>query len=263
MVYMGGKSKTADSICPIINKYIKENNIENFYDIFCGGANVSTHIVCDNIYATDLSPTLIALLNAAQSDFDGLLGNLPSTREQWDRCYVEYKELQAVNFHFTERMPQIPLYEIGSIEWFASFSGRGFPGGYGVKSTGRNLFEERKANLKKQSTTGSFQKIIFGVSDYRDLKIKKPNSLIYADAPYRGTKKYGINNKNNVFDYEEYYNWLREMAKAFPIFISEETMPDDFIEVWHKPVKRSLDANNDTRKIATEKLFFIDRRSDV
>jgi hypothetical protein len=52
------------------------------------------------------------------------------------------------------------------------------------------------------------------------------------------------------------------MAKTFPIFISEETMPDDFIEVWHKPVKRSLDANNDTRKIATEKLFFIDRRNN-
>ena len=135
MTYMGGKQKLADSICPIINKYIKENNIENFYDIFCGGANISTNIECDNIYASDLSPTLIALLSAAQVDFDRLLGNLPSTREQWDRCYAEYKKLQAVNFDFIGNVPKIPLCEIGAIEWLASFSTRGFPGGYGVKDS--------------------------------------------------------------------------------------------------------------------------------
>lgn len=259
MTYMGGKQKLADSICPIINKYIKENNIENFYDIFCGGANIITHIQCDNLYGYDLSPTLIALLNAAQINFDGLLEDLPSTREQWDRCYSEYKALQAVGFDLMKRVPKIPLYEIGSIEWFASFSGRGFPGGYGVKGTGRNLFDERKRNLREQSKTGSFKKINFNVADYRALKIEKPNSLIYADAPYKGTKKYGINSKD-PFDYNEYYNWLRETSKTIPIFISEESMPDDFIQVWEKPAKRGVDASSNTKKLSTERLFFIDRR---
>lgn len=260
MTYMGGKQKLADSICPILNKYIRENNIKNFYDIFCGGGNICTHIECENIYGTDLSPTLIALLNAAQINFERLIDPIPNTREEWDRCYAEYKELQAVDFNFIDRTPKIPLYEIGAIEWFASFSGRGFPGGYGVKSTGRNLFEERKKNLREQSNTGSYKKINFEVCDYHNLQIEKPDSLIYADAPYKGTKKYGINNKTHPFDYDEYYDWLREQATRHPIFISEEWMPDDFIEVWRKPTKRSLDANNDTRKIATEKLFFIDRR---
>ena len=61
MVYMGGKQKIAKFITPYINNFIKDNQIENFYDIFCGGGNICCNIICPNIYASDISPTLIAL----------------------------------------------------------------------------------------------------------------------------------------------------------------------------------------------------------
>ena len=44
MVYMGSKRKYVKDICPIIQKYIKENNITKFYDVFCGGANLIDNV---------------------------------------------------------------------------------------------------------------------------------------------------------------------------------------------------------------------------
>lgn len=173
MTYMGGKQRLAPNIVPILNNYIKENGIENFYDVMCGGANIISGVECNELYANDLSPTLIALHQAAQQDFSLICTD--SSREQWDRCYGEYKKLKSANF---KKESSIPLAEIGAIEWFGGFSGRGFPGGYAVLSQGRNQFEERYNNLKKQSQLPSYSKIHFTCGDYRDLEFK-PNSLIY------------------------------------------------------------------------------------
>lgn len=248
MTYMGGKQKLSKHIVPFINNYIKDNNIENFYDIFCGGFNIGCHINCENIYANDLCPTLIALHRAAQEDFNLICKN--SSREQWDRCYTEYKRIRTNNFEDSS----IPLAEIGAIEWLASYSGRGFPGGYGVKSVGRNLFEERLRNLKNQSFLPSYQKAIFTCQDYRNVEIKH-NSLIYCDSPYAGTKTYGINSK---FNYEDYYNWLIKTAKTTPIFISEQSLPEIVPAriIWQKEVKRDIG----NKKEATETLYFLDLR---
>lgn len=254
MTYMGGKQRLAPNIVPILNNYIKENGIENFYDVMCGGANIISGVECNKLYANDLSPTLIALHQAAQQDFSSICTD--SSREQWDRCYGEYKKLKSANF---KKESSIPLAEIGAIEWFGGFSGRGFPGGYAVLSQGRNQFKERYNNLKKQSQSPSYSKIHFTCGDYRDLEFK-PNSLIYCDGPYRGTKTYGISTK---FVYSDYYKWLMRTAKTTPIFISEQELPLEIPAsiIWQKGVKRDIDpAKNKTEKI--EKLFFLDLREE-
>lgn len=250
MVYMGGKQKLIKYICPIINTYIKENGITDFYDVMCGGANIVVNIECENLYANDLSPTLIALLQQAQKNFEEIEYN--SAREEWDLCYAEYKRLKKNNF---KDIPEIPLARIGTIEWLGSYCGRGFPGGYGVKSEGRDLYNERYCNLKAQSEQTNFSKTKFSCGNYFDLTIPE-NALIYSDGPYYLTKAYGI---NKDFDYEKYYSWLREKSKTNPIFISEQTMPEDFKEVWRKEVKRTLHKDVEGKR-TTEKLFFIDNR---
>lgn len=250
MVYMGGKQKISKYIVPIINRKIKEEGIEHYYEPFTGGMNIGAYIECKNIYANDLSPTLIELHKQAQEDFS--LVSTDSSRENWDRCYTEYKRMKKHNFNCPT---DFLLADIGAIEWLGSFSGRGFPGGYGVESKGRNQFNERLENLRKQSQTVSYQRAIFTNNDYRKLKFK-PNSLIYSDAPYKNTKTYGINTK---FNYSEYYKWLMETAKTTPIFISEQDLPAEIPAqvVWEKEVKRDIDKNS---KKATEKLFYLDLR---
>lgn len=250
MTYMGGKQRLAKSIVPYINSYIKEHNIENFYDLMCGGFNIGVNVECENIYANDLSPTLIALHQTAQKDYSMICTD--SSREQWDRCYSEYKRIKDNNFE----NPQIPLAEIGAIEWFASYNGRGFPGGYGVKCTDRDLFQERYNNLKRQSLTPTYQKTHFTSGKYNEVEIL-PNSLIYCDAPYYGTKMYGVN-KN--FSFDEYYEWLVKTAKTTPIFISEQFIPDTVPAqvVWQKDVKRTIGQGEGLA--VTETLYLLDLR---
>ena len=256
MVYMGSKRRYAKYIVPIIDKYIQNNNITDFYDIFCGGANLADKITCENIYCNDLSPTLIALHQKAQSEPN----EIPDTgnREWWDKSYTEYKRLKAnydIDFDIWAENSSMPLWEIGAIEWYSSFANGGFPRGYAKAAHGRDYYNEAYRNHQKQSLDPNYQKIHFSQGNYLTIPIPE-NAVIYADSPYKGTKPYAINPK---FNHEEYYNWLREKSKTNPIFISEQEMPDDFTIIWAKDdATRTCGLDNNFK--ACEKLYFIDNR---
>ena len=252
MVYIGSKRKYTKDICPIIQKYVNENNIKDFYDVFCGGANLIDNIYCENLYASDLSPSLIALHQQAQNDFSKIPKD--GSREYWDNAYANWKKLRDTNFKDFSAI-SMPLYEIGAIEWYASFSNGGFPSGYAKNSDTRNYYQEAYRSHKKQSENENYQKINFNCINYLDIIIPE-NALIYCDSPYKSTKPYAINPK---FNHEEYYNWLREKSKTNPIFISEQVMPDDFKSIWFKEVKRTAGKDNNFK--ACENLYFIDNRS--
>lgn len=257
MTYFGSKARLVKDICPIINSYIKENNIKNFYDVFCGSANLTDKIECENIYASDLSPTLIALHIQAQKDFSQIPTS--QTREKFNLARDEYKIIlkNLSNKKILEdyqNLISMPLYEMGAYEWYCTFSARGFSGGYGVEARGRDLFQERRKNHEKQAKEEKYQKINFSQGSYTDIKIP-PNSLIYCDSPYKGTKPYQI---NPHFNHAKYYEWLKEKSKTNPIFISEEWMPEDFNSIWEKEAKRTGGAS--AIHHTTEHLYFIDNR---
>lgn len=254
MNYMGGKQKQSKYIVPILNNFIEKNKIENYYEPFCGGFNVGELVKCENIFASDISPTLIALLQQVQSDFSKICTD--SSREQWDRCKKEYYKLRKNGF---KEEPSIPLAEIGAIEWLGSYCSRGFPGGYGIenKNIERKYFNERLNNLFEQSKQSSFRKAQFSCKSYKTIKFL-PNSLIYCDAPYANVKGYGANEN---FNYKAYYKWLEETAKSFPIFISEQNLPEELGAkiVWEKKTLRTIGIEKKGKK-AVEKLFFLDLR---
>lgn len=261
MTYMGSKRKYAKYIVPILNHYIKDNNITMFIDCFCGGANLVDKIECEQLVANDLSPTLIALHKQAQQDFSKI--PIDGSREYWDKAYAEWKKIKKSmdkNIAFDLEMP---LYEIGAIEWYASFSNGGFPRGYAKNSETRNYYQEGYRNHKMQAATENYKKIIFWQGDYRELtsklfEKKDENIVLYCDSPYKGTKPYAIDNK---FDFEIYYNWLRETSKKYPIFISEQSLPEDFTSIWEKDdAKRTCGKDNHFK--AYERLYFIDNREE-
>lgn len=59
------------------------------------------------------------------------------------------------------------------------------------------------------------------MKDYRDVEIL-PDSVIYCDIPYKGTREY----RHDTFNHDAFYEWaLRQTA---PLYISEYSMPSDF-----------------------------------
>ena len=125
---------------------------------------------------------------------------------------------------------------IGWVGFMASRNGRFFDGGYsGHNLGGRDYISESIRNIKKQIP--ELQGIEWQTGCYEQMTIPE-GSLIYCDPPYKGTKTYST---STHFDYPGFYDWCRTKAsEGHTVFVSEYSMPLDFIPVWSKTVTVSM-----------------------
>lgn len=75
--------------------------------------------------------------------------------------------------------------------------------------------------LQSLESLQSLERLKLSRKDYSDVAIP-PGATVYCDPPYANTTGY-----IDDFDHERFYRWLRSME--FPVFVSEYSMPDDFI----------------------------------
>lgn len=53
--------------------------------------------------------------------------------------------------------------------------------------------------------------------------------------------------------HDEFWQWCRERVyDGHKVYISEYQAPDDFIQIWEKPLRNNMSSN---KRKATEKLF--------
>lgn len=233
MKYMGGKSKIAKEIVPIIQRHIEARGTGKYIEPFVGGANIIDKVECESRVGLDINRYLIALFNHIQSG-----GELPQTITR-----EEYSKVRAARDQYPDRY-------VGCVGFLASYNGRFFDGGYSgtVKTkTGlvRDYYNEARNNLLQQSA--HLQGVSFGCSDYRELEFE--NCVIYCDPPYSGTKQYN----NTRFNSSEFWEIMRRWSENNTVLISEQTAPEDFECIWEKRVIRTQGCANTIR--ATEKLF--------
>lgn len=239
---MGSKSRIAKEIVPIIQEYINNNVTDKYYEPFVGGANVIDKIQSDNKFASDLNPYLIALLTHVQSG--GKIYDVVS-KELYDKARNAFNSGDTSEFED---------WQIGNIGFVASYNGRWFDGGYakpGYEKTKnglryRDYYKEASTNLLEQAP--NLTGIKFKTCDYRDANPK--GFVIYCDPPYAGTKQYANARK---FDYEEFWDRMREWSKDNVVIVSEQNAPTDWTSIWEHSVNRSIKAID--KRTATEKLF--------
>jgi site-specific DNA-adenine methylase len=228
MVYLGSKSRIAKHIVPILQKIIDDNNIQNYYEPFIGGANIIDKIKCTNRYGSDINKYLIALLQARQDSI-----KFPKTISE-----EEYKQVK-------NNMNGYEDWYIGLVGFLSSFSTKFF-NGY-ARTKGRDIPNERIRNFIKQDISN----INLSCQSYESLIIK-PNSLVYCDIPYKSTTSY---KGTNSFDYEKLYLWCKQIAKHSTVIISEYDMPDEFeciLEINHNV---NFASNRDSKDVRIEKLY--------
>jgi len=241
MKYMGSKARFSKEILPII---LKDRKPEQWYvEPFAGGMNV----ICDvdgNRIANDKNKHLIAM-------WQGLAENKQRpteiSKELYDKARTEYNNGTS----------KLDYFMIGWIGWMASANGRFFDGGYSGKSntkigTVRDYIKEAISNIDKQLP--KIKGCLFESVDYTELKLP-PNSIVYCDIPYQGTKQYST---SKDFNYIQFWNWARDISKqGHTVYVSEYNAPNDFECVWSKSAKSSLSANGKIggNKESVEKLF--------
>lgn len=239
---MGSKSRIAKYIVPIIQSYIDINDTDKYYEPFVGGANIIDKITSNHKYASDSNPYLIALLCHVQAG--GKLYDSVS-KELYDKARNDFNSGDMSNFK---------LWEIGNIGFLASYNGRWFDGGYAkpvIEKTKkgeryRDYYREGKDNLLKQAPL--LKNIKFKTLDYAESHPK--GFVVYCDPPYAGTKQF----KNSItFDYDKFWNIMREWSKDNVVLVSEQNAPDDWISIWQQSVSRSIKTKDKSRSV--EQLF--------
>ena len=89
------------------------------------------------------------------------------------------------------------------------------------------------------------------------------NSVVYCDIPYKDT--YHVGYAEGGFNYEQFYDWCRDVAQDdIIVMVSEYNMPDDFIPIWEKNIKsfcnNKRNGSEELCKRATEKLWILKKQ---
>ena len=105
--------------------------------------------------------------------------------------------------------------------------------------------------ISEISKSKRFSSCLFCSSCSYELCHVPKNSVVYADPPYSGTASYN----GNTFDNESFYNYLRNVP--FPVYVSEYTMPDDFVCI--NATDRTDTFSAVSSECVTERLFLHER----
>lgn len=247
MRYLGGKTRFRREILNAIlrrkdtdSQTIKRSvNIGGggiFVSLFCGGLSVECAVVetgaFEQVIVNDKHPYLIALYRALK---DGWTPPEEVTEEEYRYVRTHLDENPALS---------------GFVGFGCSFGGKWFAG-YARAQKQQFYSLESYNSLMRQLPY--IRKMEFLCLDYRDVDVPD-GSTVYADPPYaEGTKyTFGINRK-------EFWDYMRELhRRGNRVFISEENAPEDFLCVWEKEIKRTLDNVGGNYRIRTERLFTLE-----
>lgn len=264
MNFMGSKNRIASEILEVILKDRVEGQV--YVEPFVGGCN-SIDKVDGSRIGSDINPYLIAMWRGLQF---GLEKPMEIPREQYVMYRNKFNSLKVEDIRFLSSVVNYPvdifgcdkrfvrqrtkdlitfreLFLIGWVGFMASFNGRFYDGGYSGKTETRDYVDEQIRNTLAQLPL--IKDVVFYAGSYDEI-FPIQNSIIYCDIPYQNTKQYSYSNK---FDYDKFWDWVREKSEHHQVFVSEYTAPTDFEVVWEKKVTNSMHPTKTKR--TTEKLY--------
>lgn len=229
MRYMGGKFRQSKAICQVLKPFVNKNTI--YVEPFCGGmwsaARVARELHPKEMILNDINKPLMLLWEKCLEDGCDWL---PVDAEQVEREYSKYRTTRDNNDPLTA--------------WYGialSFGGKWF-GGVARNSRGdhsHGYLAEQKSMRRKVDSLRTV-KTEMRSGSYKDLEIPD-EAVVYLDPPYEGRTKAHHFDK---FDYDEFWQWVRELSKRCTVFTSCFDCPADFETVyeWGDTVVRHLNS---------------------
>ena len=85
---------------------------------------------------------------------------------------------------------------------------------------------EQLERLERLEQLQQLERLELSSMDYREVKIPK-GAIIYCDPPYKGTTEY----KENEFNHNEFFEWVKIKSENNPIYFSEYQSPEKFKKI--------------------------------
>lgn len=239
MRYLGGKSRISTQLSNVVfTTFERERERERvFVSLFCGSCAIESKVNADVKILNDKHPYLIAMWKALQ---DGWIPPEDISKEQYKYIKEHKDEDMALS---------------GFVGFGCSFGGKWF-GGLAANKRGDNYC--RRANKSVLKDIDGLQNATFLCLDYKDVKIPQ-GAIVYADPPYDNTTGYSLGN----FDSNEFWSYVRKLSETNIVLVSEEKAPDDFVSIWSKEQRRTIDNVNSNTFVRTENLFVHKRYKNI
>jgi DNA adenine methylase len=232
--YQGSKSTIAKDI---VEKIIEQNpQAVFFYDLFGGGGAISICALLkkrfSQIFYNELDTGIFNLMSFLKSDL------IP---KQWERLISKEEFTDIVKTNKTD--VRSVFYSIcmsfsNNRKAYIQYNQKEYMRTYLSRLSRLSFLLKRHINIE------------FSNKSYEDVKIVTPveNTILYCDIPYKSTAGYKCS-----FDHEKFYKWARE--SKYKIYISEYSMPDDFILVGKLQKRQNMRGGKAPVSYIDEKLF--------
>lgn len=233
--YMGGKTRIAGRLAPVILDVIRETRAMTYWEPFLGGANMFTRIAphVQTAIGSDVMPDLIMMWRAVRQ---GWLPPDSITREEY--AVLRHAEPSALR---------------AFAGFGCSFGGKWF-GGYGAQKIDTkhpvpHVSYGSAADVRKQAT--AIRRSRIALLDYREAR-PRPGWVIYCDPPYAGTTTY---TGADAWDADAFWATAQRWSESgCHVLVSEYAAPDSWSVLWEGTTPKSLDRAANTT-VTTERLF--------
>jgi DNA adenine methylase Dam len=180
--YVGGKFKILDQIF----KYFP-TNINNFYDLFCGGLNVSINVNCNGvIYSNDIQKQVIDLYEYFKNnDIETILDYIEKTIMEWGLNKDNEKGYLDFRSNYIKDKKPIDFFILNCHSFNNSFRFN-LSGGFNMHFGKRDFNLQTLINLKEFITKLKNKNINFSNFNFVDFDLTNisKSDYVYIDPPY-------------------------------------------------------------------------------
>jgi len=221
--YLGGKSRIAKHIAPIVNA-ARTAERPYFWDPFCGGLSMAVALAKHGPgVVSDKNPALIALYQAVRNGWEP-----PSA-------------LSEAEWRAARELPDSdPLKAFAGVccsfsgMWFGSYTARG--GRNPTTGAEKHAADSGQRALRRDIPKLAQCQII--TADFLETEPRPWPIVIYADPPYAGTAGYAA---TGPFDHGRFWRRCAEWERlGVPVFVSEYACPVSHTEIWSRQHRRFI-----------------------
>lgn len=177
--YIGNKHRLLAQILPLFPQ-----NIDTFYDVFCGGLDVSVNVTADKKIANDINYFLIEILEMFKNtDSEELLQSIDDVINRFNLAKDNRKSYYAFREYYNKNKDPLLLYVLMCYSFNYQFRFNSKHDYNNSAGTNRSSF-----NKKMKDRLESFSDKLDNI-DFKNLNFSQitTSDFVYCDPPYRSS----------------------------------------------------------------------------